>query len=275
MLDWFGVVVRLHQEKEQQGGILSPLQDFAIDRTAPSVLHLSLCLAAIELLARQDTPGILYRGELEVQAKRKALAVLQDEITKILNSSRDLSTLTTLLIKGDETNIHQCLDRMKKTEEEVENLCRNITRDVADIGSLMANREDILRTAYIIDDIAGYISGVAFRLANMKPMTLKKASFDDDLNQLVGMVVDTIFKLNEMGRALSINPSNAIDIARDVQTLERQVDAKHRTVIVKVLNEISTTKDLLLLKDAIEGIEGMVDKCQEASDSFTILALSM
>ena len=67
-------------------------------------------------------------GELEVQAKRKALAVLQDEITKILNSSRDLSTLTTSLIKGDETNMHQSLDRMKKTEEEVENLCRKITQ---------------------------------------------------------------------------------------------------------------------------------------------------
>jgi uncharacterized protein Yka (UPF0111/DUF47 family) len=178
-------------------------------------------------------------------------------------------------MKGDEMNPQQFLERMTKTEEEVENLCRNITREVAEIGSLMANREDILRTAYIIDDIAGYISGVAFKLANVKPITLRKASFDEDLNQLVGMVVDTIFKLNEMGRALSINPPNAIDIARDVQTLERQVDAKHRVVIVKVLNEISTMKDLLLLKDAVEGIEGMVDKCQEASDSFTILALSM
>jgi uncharacterized protein Yka (UPF0111/DUF47 family) len=219
--------------------------------------------------------ALLYRGELEVQAKRKALAVLQDEITKILNSSRDLSTLTTSLIKGDEMNSHKCLERMTKTEEEVENLCRKITRDVAEIGSLMANREDILRTAYIIDDIAGHISGVAFRLANMKPVTLKKASFDDDLNQLVGMAVDTIFKLNEMGRALSINPPNTINIAQDVQTLERQVDAKHRAVIVKALNEISSTKDLLLLKDAVEGIEDMVDKCQEASDSFTILVLSM
>ena len=37
------------------------------------------------------------------------------------------------------------------------------------------------------------------------------------------------------------------------------------------MNEISVTKDLLLLKDAIEGIEGMADKCQEASDSLTIL----
>jgi len=217
----------------------------------------------------------MYSGELEVQAKRKALAVLQDEITRILNSSRDLSTLTTSLMKGDDKDIQHCLERMRNTEEEVENLRRKITREVAEIGSLMANREDILRTAYIIDDIAGYISGVAFRLANMKPATLKKASFDDDLKQLVGMVVDTIFKLNEMGRALSINPTNAIDLAQDVQKLERQVDAKYRAVIIKELNEISATKDLLLLKDAVEGIEGMVDKCQEASDSFTILALSM
>jgi predicted phosphate transport protein (TIGR00153 family) len=217
----------------------------------------------------------MYSGELEVQAKRKALAVLQDEITRILNSSRDLSTLTSSLIKGDEKDIQMCLERMRNTEEEVENLRRKITREVAEIGSLMANREDILRTAYIIDDIAGYISGVAFRLANMKASALKKASFDDDLKQLVSMVVDTIFKLNEMGRALSINPANAIDLAQDVQKLERQVDSKYRAVIIKALSEISSTKDLLLLKDAVEGIEGMVDKCQEASDSFTILALSM
>lgn len=217
----------------------------------------------------------MYSGELEVQAKRKALAVLQDEITRILNSSRDLSTLTTSLMKGDEKEIQMCLERMRNTEEEVENLRRKITREVAEIGSLMANREDILRTAYIIDDIAGYITGVAFRLANMKASTLKKASFDDDLKQLVSMVVDTIFKLNEMGRALSINPTNAIDLAQDVQRMERQVDAKYRAVIIKALSEITSNKDLLLLKDAVEGIEGMVDKCQEASDSFTILALSM
>ena len=77
----------------------------------------------------------MYRGELEVQAKRKTLAILQDEITRILNSSRDLSTLTTLLIKGaDDKEIHQYLDRMRNTEEEVENLGRKITREVAEIG---------------------------------------------------------------------------------------------------------------------------------------------
>jgi len=81
--------------------------------------------------------------------------------------------------------------------------------------------------------------------------------------------------LNDMARALSINPGSTIEIAQDVQKLERQVDSRYRSIIIKALNEISVTKDLLLFKDAIEGIEGMADKCQEASDSLTILALSM
>jgi uncharacterized protein len=217
----------------------------------------------------------MYSGELEVQAKRKALAVLHDEINRILNSARELSSLSASLIRGDVNDIQTSLERMRTSEEEVENLRRKITREVAEIGSLMVYREDVLRAAYLMDDIAGYISGVAFRLANMKITSLKKGKFDEDLKQLIGMVVDAIFKLNEMARALSINPGSTIEIAQDVQKLERQVDSRYRSIIIKALNEIMVTKDLLLFKDAIEGIEGMADKCQEASDSLTILALSM
>ncbi len=217
----------------------------------------------------------MYSGELEVQAKRKALAVLHDEINRILNSARELSALSASLIRGDVKDTQASLERMRTAEEEVENLRRKITREVAEIGSLMVYREDVLRAAYLMDDIAGYISGVAFRLANMKITSFKKGKFDEDLKQLIGMVVDAIFKLNDMARALSINPGSTIEIAQDVQKLERQVDSRYRSIIIKALNEISVTKDLLLFKDAIEGIEGMADKCQEASDSLTILALSM
>jgi hypothetical protein len=94
----------------------------------------------------------MYSGELEVQAKRKALAVLHDEISRILSSARDLAALTNSLLNGDD---------------------------------------------------------------------------------------------------------------------------RDRFAIVKALNEISFNRDLFVLKDALEVIEGMPDKCQEASDSITILALSM
>jgi predicted phosphate transport protein (TIGR00153 family) len=217
----------------------------------------------------------MYNGELEVQAKRKALAVLHDEITHILNAARDLSSLTDSIIKGTNKETELSLVRMKNAGEEVENLRRKMTREISDTGSLMVYREDVLRTAYIIDDIAGYITGIAFRLSNIKIATLKKGKFDEDIGELVNMVVEAIFKLNEMARALSINPSSTMELAQEVQNIERKVDNSYRKVVIKALNEIPNTKDLLLVKDAVEGIEGMADKCQAASDSLTILALSM
>ncbi len=209
---------------------------------------------------------------MEVQAKRKALAVLYDEINKILNSARELSNLTASLINEENDDIKTSLERIRDTEDEVENI-RKIIR-VAEIDSLMGYREDVLRSAYIIADIADYISGIAFRLSKMNMCVLKKSNFDKDIKTLIDKAVDSIFKLNEMARALSINPVNTIELAQ-VQKLEIEVDAKYRNMIIKTFNETEHTKELLHLKDTVEGIEGMADKCQEASDSFTILALSL
>ncbi|MGB9169088.1 MAG: DUF47 family protein [Nitrososphaeraceae archaeon] len=210
---------------------------------------------------------------MEVQAKRKALAVLHDEINKILNSARELSNLTASLINEENNDIKTSLERIRATEDEVENIRRKIIQ-VAEIGSLIGYREDVLRSAYIIDDIAGYISGIAFRLSNMNISLLKKSNLDKDNKTLIDKVVESIFKLNEMASALSINPVNTIELAQ-VQKSEREVDAKYRNMIIKAFNETEHTKESLLLKDTVEGIEGMADKCQEASDSFTILALSL
>ena len=208
---------------------------------------------------------------MQIQAKRKVLAVLHDEINKILNSVRELSNLTASLINEENYDIKTSLERIRATEDEVENIRKKIIQ-VAEIDSLMGNREDVLSPAYIINDIAGYISGIAFRLSNMNIYLLKKSNFDKDIKTLIDKLVESIFKLNEMACALSLNPLNTIELAQELQKLER-VDAKYRNMIIKAFKETEHTKGLLLLKDTVEGIKGMADKCQEASDSFTILAL--
>ncbi|HSD04494.1 MAG TPA: DUF47 family protein [Nitrosopumilaceae archaeon] len=217
----------------------------------------------------------MYSGELEVQAKRKALAVLQDEINRILNAVRDLSALPALIVKGDKSEIKASLERMRNTEDEVEALRRKITREIADVGGLMMNRENLLHTAYTMDEIAGYITGIAFKLSNIKAMTLKKAKLDKDLTDLINLVVDEIYKLNEIIRALSGNPAGAIELAHEAQKIERNIDDKYRELTIVVLDEITSIKELLLLKDVVGGVEEMADKCLEVSDSFIALALSL
>jgi len=217
----------------------------------------------------------MYSGELEVQAKRKAVAVLQDEINRILNAARNLATLPDLMIKKDKAGIKNMLEQISSIEDEVENLRRKITREVADVGGLIMNRENLLNTAYTMDEIAGYITGIAFKLSSVKSTTLKNSKIDKDLTKLIELVVDEIYKLNEIIRSLNTNPTAAIDIAQETQSIEREIDVKYRETTIKLLNEVTATKDLLLLKDVIEGIEEMADKCQNVSDSFIMLALSL
>jgi len=217
----------------------------------------------------------MYSGELEVQAKRKALAILQDEINRILNASRVLSTLPNMLVNKDKTGIKGALEQISSIEEEVENLRRKITRDVADVGGLILNRENILNTAYTMDEISGYITGISFKLSNIKVSTIKTAHLEKDLTDLIELVVDEIYKLNEVIRSLNVDSSKSIELAQETQKIERDIDTKYRIMSITALDEITETKELLLMKDIIEGIEEMADKCQEVSDSFILLALSL
>jgi len=217
----------------------------------------------------------MYSGELEVQAKRKALAVLQDEINRILNASRVLSTLPKMMVSKDKTGIKSAIEQISSIEEEVENLRRKITRDVADVGGLILNRDNILNTAYTMDEIGGYITGISFKLSNMKTTTIKTSQLDKNLTELIELVVDEIYKLNEIIRSLNVDAGKAIELAQETQKIERDIDTKYRVMSITALNEISDTKELLLMKDVIESIEEMADKCQEVSDSFILLALSL
>lgn len=217
----------------------------------------------------------MYSGELEVQAKRKAVAVLQDEINRILNASRELAEMPKLMVKKDKVGIKEALVQIADIEEEVETLRRKITREVADVGGLLMNRENLLNTAYTMDEIAGYITGIAFKMSNIKPVTLKTANLGDDLSALVDLVVDEVYKLNEVIRSLSTNTASAIEHAQEAQAIERKIDTMYRDITIKILDEISNTKEMILMKDVIEGIEEMADKCQHVSDSFILLALSL
>ena len=217
----------------------------------------------------------MYSGELEVQAKRKAIAVLQDEINRILNAGRVLSALPRMLVNKDTAGVKDALDQISSIEEEVENLRRKITRDVSDVGGLIINRENLLNTSYTMDEIAGYITGISFKLSNLKIKTLKTKNLEKELTELIELVVDEIYKLSEIIRSLNTDSAKSIELAQETQKIERNIDIKYRKMTIVALNEITATKELLLIKDVIEGIEEMADKCQEVSDSFILLALSL
>ncbi|TVP39846.1 DUF47 domain-containing protein [Candidatus Nitrosocosmicus arcticus] len=215
----------------------------------------------------------MYSAELEVQTKRKTIAILQEEMNKFLNLSRELAIMTDAILHDNKVGIRESSQNMIIIENDIMMLRKQITREVISIGSLMTDREDLLRTAYFIDEISGYISGISFGLSNIEPKVIT-LNFELELKDMVDKIIKIIHKINEMSRTLASKPENGIELAGEVQRIEMEVDKRYRELTVKVLDQI-TSQNLIPFKDTIEGIGGMVDKCQQASNSFTILALSI
>lgn len=216
----------------------------------------------------------MYSGELEIQAKRKAIAILQDEINRILNATRELVGLPDFIIKKDKSSMKNTLEQITSIEEEVENLRKKITREISDVGGLVIDRENLLNTAYMMDEIGEHITDIAFKLSNLKPNTLKILKLQNDLTKFIELIVDEVYKLNEIVRNLNTNSNNAIELSYEIQSIEREIHSKYKQLTIKIVNEITNMKELLLFKDVVDEISTMSDKCQHISDLFVLLALS-
>lgn len=217
----------------------------------------------------------MFSGESELMARRRVLAVLQDEMRKVVESVRELAAAYSALVNNDTKTLQEIVQGLTKAEDDVGGLRRSLARELAGLGTIIMNREDALRTAYTIENIESFINGIAFRTSQIDHKVLKSGNLAQEIRELMDMGVEIIQRLNEVVRSLTVNPAQTMDLASNVEKIERQMDLKYRTLMGRVLREVDSVKDLIMLLDMIERVEDMADACLNTSDSVTILALGL
>jgi uncharacterized protein len=213
--------------------------------------------------------------EGEIQARRRTVVVLQDEMRRVLDATRVLLEEYSSLAKGEKAQVDASLERVKRAEEDVMTLRTALIRELSQVGTLLVNREDIMRGAFAVEDIFGHINGIAFKMSQLQKSTAKNKKYKDAITELLGQLIDGISKLNESIRALSINPDQAIQMAGQVQRIESSMDSNYREAAAMVMKTATNVKELITVKEVIESIENCADAMLDAADASTILAMGM
>jgi uncharacterized protein Yka (UPF0111/DUF47 family) len=141
---------------------------------------------------------------------------------------------------------------IKNIESDIENIRKKITSNAVGIEYLMSYKKDVLRIIYIIDKFTEYFSRIVYRISNIKISILKQAN---DIITLIEKVIESIYKLNEMARALSINHRNIIDLTHQIQKLEGDVDSTYRNKLIKTFDGTENTKELILYKELLKQLK--------------------
>lgn len=194
---------------------------------------------------------------------------------RVLDATRVLLDEFTSLTKGDKMQVASALVKVKKAEEDVVTLRSALIRELSQVGTLLVNREDMLRAAFSVEDIFGHINGVAFKISQLSRSTAKNKKYHEAVTDLLGLLIDGISKLNESVRALSVNSEQTMQMAAQVKQIESAIDTKYRGYVAMVMKTANNMKELIVVKEVLESMENCADAMLRAADASTILALGL
>lgn len=212
----------------------------------------------------------MFTGEPEIQAKRKILAVLTDECRKSVDAIRELAKMI-----SDEKTQEENYLKIQSIAQDVKGYRRALTRNLAEMGSMIINKEDFMRAAYDIEELVDLIEGTAFRIKQVPISTYSKYGLSEPINTLTDKLIEMIIKLNDMIKILQINPEKVSDAMPSIENLEKEIDEVYRQALVDAFNRIEDIKFYLIVKEILERLDEISDVALSVADSLTILSVGI
>jgi len=214
--------------------------------------------------------------ETEERVKGRALAICQDHLRKVVDIARKVTQMVDLFIKGDLESARQLFLNIKKAEDEVDIARRAVSKELAEIGSILTSREDFLRFTNLASEIADYCEGITFRLLEIMERKWKVPSdIKEGLVKLSSAFLEAVLKLRETALTLNYGPSKTLEKAKEVEMAERTADDIYRELELKLLESQLEIPVLILLRDVIQLMEDGADRAEDSADAARILSFAM
>jgi len=218
----------------------------------------------------------LLPAETDERVKRRILNICQDHLRRVLNLARKIPQIFDCFFRNDTATVRQLYLKIRKEEEEIDNVRRLVSKELAEVGAILTSREDFMRFTNISSEIADFCEGTAFRVLELMehdwevPPEIKK-----DLIKLSETVLETVVRLRDALFALTYGSSTALQKAQEVEIAERAVDELYRELEIKLISKQIEIPALILLRDILQLLEDTADKAEDASDAARILSFIM
>ena len=203
------------------------------------------------------------------------LDICQTHARNVVEITRQLVVLLDNMAENKPKLAKENYESILKTLEENEKNKTTFLSEVASVGSLLISREDFLRLLFRLGEVAEYCEGIGFRLMGVVDLKWKlDAKKLGAVSHLMSTVLKEISKVRETLHALSFDADKAIETARAVEDLERQIDAESRKLDMELLSSKMPLQTLLLFRDLVDRAERIADIGLDVVDHIRVLALT-
>jgi uncharacterized protein Yka (UPF0111/DUF47 family) len=218
---------------------------------------------------------VTFPIETEANIRHRMLDLCQTHARNVVEMTRQLVVLLDNMAENKPKLAKENYQNILKTLEENEKNKTTFLSEVASVGSLLISREDFLRLLFRLGEVAEYCEAIGFRLMGVVDLKWKLDTRRlEAVSHLMGSVLKEISKVRETLHALSFDADKAIETARSVEDLERQIDAESRKLDMELLSSKMPLQTLLFLRDLVDRAERIADVGVDVVDHIRVLALT-
>jgi len=209
------------------------------------------------------------------QARRRILSLCQEHVRYVQDAAREAAVMWDRYMAGDREVVQRGLESLISLTKQAKEAQRETILALAKSGPMLLSRGDVTRLLSTLTSMADSFEGAGYRIAalsSMEDRVLK--DIGEDITQMSGAVLETAGELAKTIFTLSMNPSKAIEVKKNVGVLEERVDALNRASDLKVLTSKMGLAPILLLRDILFFLENAADLAEDAADDAQILVFS-
>jgi len=207
--------------------------------------------------------------------KSKVLEMADRQMTLAIDTVIELEKAINAALNGNKEKAIASFNKLSIAEHEIDELRRIVFEELTR-GSLQSkDREDIMHLVKRLDQMADHVKDASRAVILLLETEVPKEMWEQFAQTAKDLVAcaKTLLKAIEK---LGTDPMKAMELAKQIDKIEGQVDEKYlksKALLLKFSKETDTAT-MLLLKDLIEEMEHVADACDDTADYVRILTVS-
>jgi len=206
--------------------------------------------------------------------KSKVLELADRQMTLAIDTVTELENSISAASKKNVEDAKKHIERLFRTEEEVDSLRRTIFEE-STRGSLPLNdREDLMHLVKRLDVMADHVKDSGRNVLLLLEISIPKELWNA-YAEMAKDLVECAKALRASIEKLGSNPVEARTLSQKVDEVEKRVDEKNlkiKGMLLKSDKEV-TPSTLFILKDLVESMEEVADSCDDTADYVRVLTI--
>jgi predicted phosphate transport protein (TIGR00153 family) len=207
--------------------------------------------------------------------KSKVLEMADRQMTLAIDTVIELQKSINAALNGNKEKALESFNKLSSAEHEIDELRRIVAEELTRGSLLSKDREDIMHLVKRLDQMADHVKDASRAVILLLETEVPKEMWEQFAETAKDLVVGakTLLKAIEN---LGTNPEKAMELAKQIDKIESQVDEKYlksKALLLQICKETDAAT-LLLLKDLIEEMEHVADACDDTADYVRILTVS-